>query len=50
MRQEILDIIREFTADREWEIYYTAVNLAKFISTEEAELRERVFRMGAVLS
>ncbi len=40
MRQETIDRIRKFTADREWEQYHTPANLAKSISIEAAELLE----------
>ena len=40
MRQETIDRIRKFTADREWEQYHTPVNLAKSISIEASELLE----------
>ena len=40
MRQETIDRIRKFTADREWEQYHTPSNLAKSISIEANELLE----------
>ena len=40
MRQETIDRIRKFTANREWEQYHTPANLAKSISIEAAELLE----------
>ena len=40
MRQDTIDRIRKFTADREWEQYHTPANLAKSISIEAAELLE----------
>ena len=40
MKKETIDRIRQFTADRDWEQYHTAVNLAKSISIEANELLE----------
>ena len=40
MRQETIDRLRKFIADREWEQYHTPANLAKSISIEAAELLE----------
>ena len=40
MKQETIDRIRKFSADREWEQYHTPGNLAKSISIEAAELLE----------
>ena len=40
LRQETIDRIRKFIADREWEQYHTPENLAKSISIEAAELLE----------
>ena len=40
MKQETIDRIRKFTADREWEQYHTPANLAKSISIEANELLE----------
>lgn len=40
MKQETIDRIRKFTADRDWEQYHTPVNLAKSISIEAGELLE----------
>lgn len=40
MKQETINRIRKFTADREWEQYHTPANLAKSISIEAAELLE----------
>lgn len=40
MKQETIDRIRKFTADREWEQYNTPANLAKSISIEANELLE----------
>ena len=38
MKQETINRIRKFTADREWEQYHTPANLAKSISIEAGEL------------
>ena len=40
MRQETIDRIRKFTADRDWEQFHTPANLAKSISIEANELLE----------
>ena len=40
MKQETINRIRKFTADREWEQYHTPANLAKSISIEAGELLE----------
>jgi NTP pyrophosphatase (non-canonical NTP hydrolase) len=40
MKQETIDRIRKFTADRDWEQYHTPANLAKSISIEANELLE----------
>ena len=40
MKQETIDRIRKFTADRDWEQYHTPANLAKSISIEAGELLE----------
>ena len=40
MRQETIERIRKFTADREWKQYHTPANLAKSIVIEAAELLE----------
>lgn len=40
MKQETIDRIRKFTADRQWEQYHTPANLAKSISIEAGELLE----------
>ena len=40
MKQETIDRIRKFTADRDWEQYHTPENLAKSIVIEAAELLE----------
>ena len=40
MKQETIDRIRKFTADREWEQYHTPANLAKSICIEAGELLE----------
>ncbi|MBQ7508532.1 MAG: nucleotide pyrophosphohydrolase [Spirochaetales bacterium] len=40
MKQETIDRIRKFTADRQWEQYHTPANLAKSISIEANELLE----------
>ncbi len=40
MKQETIDRIRKFTADREWEQFHTPANLAKSIAIEAAELLE----------
>ena len=40
MRQETIDRIRAFTADRDWEQFHTPANLAKSISIEANELLE----------
>ena len=40
MKQETIDRIRRFTADRNWEQFQTPANLAKSISIEANELLE----------
>ena len=40
MKQETIDRIRKFVADREWETFQTPANLAKSISIEASELLE----------
>lgn len=40
MKQETIDRIQKFTADRDWEQYHTPANLAKSISIEANELLE----------
>jgi len=40
MKQETIDRIRKFTADRQWEQFHTPANLAKSISIEAGELLE----------
>ena len=40
MKQETLDRIRRFTADRDWDKFHTPANLAKSISIEANELLE----------
>ena len=40
MKQETINRIRKFTADRDWEQYHTPANLAKSISIEANELLE----------
>ena len=40
MRQETIDRIRKFTADRNWDQFHTPANLAKSISIEANELLE----------
>ena len=40
MKQETLDIIRKFTADRDWDQFHSPANLAKSIVIEAAELLE----------
>ena len=40
MKQNTIDRIRRFTADRDWEQYHTPSNLAKSISIEANELLE----------
>ena len=40
MRQETIERIRRFTADRDWEQFHTPANLAKSISIEANELLE----------
>ena len=40
MKQETLDRIRRFTADRDWDKFHTPANLAKSISIEATELLE----------
>ena len=40
MKQETIERIRKFTADRDWEQYHTPANLAKSISIEAGELLE----------
>ncbi len=40
MKQETIDRIRKFSADRNWEQFHTPENLAKSIAIEAAELLE----------
>ncbi len=40
MNQEVMQRIRKFTADRDWEQFHTGCNLAKSIVIEAAELLE----------
>lgn len=40
MKQETIERIRKFTADRDWEQFHTPANLAKSISIEANELLE----------
>ena len=40
MKQDTIDRIRKFTADRDWEKFHTPANLAKSIVLEAAELLE----------
>lgn len=40
MKQETIDRIREFTADRDWDQFHSPANLAKSIVIEAAELLE----------
>ena len=40
MRQETIDRIRKFSADRDWDQFHTPVNLAKSITIEAGELLE----------
>ena len=40
MRQETIDRIRKFSADRNWDQFHTPVNLAKSIIIEAGELLE----------
>ncbi len=40
MREDTVERIRRFTADRQWERYHTPENLAKSIAIEAAELLE----------
>ena len=40
MKQQTIDRIRKFSADRDWEQFHTPANLAKSISIEAAELLE----------
>lgn len=40
MKEETIERIRKFSADRNWEQFHTAANLAKSISIEAAELLE----------
>ena len=40
MRQETIDRIRKFSADRNWDQFHTPANLAKSISIEANELLE----------
>ena len=42
MKQETIDRIRKFTADRDWEQYHTPANLAKSISIEANELLDAI--------
>ena len=39
MRQETIDRIRKFTADRNWDQFHTPANLAKSIAIEARQLR-----------
>ena len=40
MKQETIELIRKFTADRDWDQFHTPANLAKSISIEANELLE----------
>ena len=40
MKQEIIDRIRKFTEDRDWDQFHSPANLAKSIVIEAAELLE----------
>ena len=40
MKQETIDRIRKFSADRDWEQFHTPSNIAKSIVIEAAELLE----------
>ena len=40
MRQDTVDRIRKFNADRDWDQFHTPANLAKSISIEAGELLE----------
>lgn len=40
MKQETIDRIKKFTADRDWDQFHTPANLAKSISIEAGELLE----------
>jgi len=40
MKQETIERIRKFTADRDWDQFHTPANLAKSISIEANELLE----------
>ncbi len=40
MKQETIDRIRKFTADRDWDQFHTPSNLAKSIVIEASELLE----------
>lgn len=40
MKQETIDRIRKFTADRDWDQFHSPANLAKSIVIEAAELLE----------
>ena len=40
MKQETIERIRKFTADRDWDQFHTPVNLAKSIVIEAGELLE----------
>jgi NTP pyrophosphatase (non-canonical NTP hydrolase) len=40
MKQETIDRIRRFTADRDWDQFHSPANLAKSISIEANELLE----------
>lgn len=40
MKQEIIDRIRKFTIDRDWDQFHSPANLAKSISIEANELLE----------
>lgn len=40
MKQETIDRIRKFSADRNWDQFHTPVNLAKSIAIEAGELLE----------
>lgn len=40
MKQETIERIRKFTADRDWDQFHSPANLAKSISIEASELLE----------
>ncbi len=40
MKQETINLIRNFTKDREWDQFHSPANLAKSIAIEAAELLE----------